>query len=137
MDMELKTGAVRLNFERTEAWIDKNERAAATIGYLVESSQLQLIKNTSSARELWDILHDYHVKQTSAGRVVLLKRMSRLELEENGNVEEHLIAMDAMYDKLAEVGCDMADELKGAFILASLPESYEGLVKVMEGIDGG
>lgn len=72
MDMELKEGTVRLNFQnydlwkertkqiliqeglwrviadalppvsrRTEAWIDKDERAAATIGYLVENSQLQ------------------------------------------------------------------------------------------------
>lgn len=37
--------------ERTESWIDKDEHAAATIEYLVESSQLQLIKNAVSAQE--------------------------------------------------------------------------------------
>lgn len=82
--------------ETTEAWIDKDERAAATIGYLVESSQLQLIKNATTAQESWNILRDYHVKQSSAGRVGLLKRMRRLELEEDGNFQEHLIAIDAM-----------------------------------------
>lgn len=36
---------------RTEAWVDKDERAAATIGYLVENSQLQLIKNATRPRK--------------------------------------------------------------------------------------
>lgn len=67
---------------KSETWIDKDERAAATIGYLVESSQLQLIKSASSAKETWKILQDYHVKQSSAGRVGLIKKLSRLELEE-------------------------------------------------------
>lgn len=75
--------------------------------------------------------------EANVGSVGLLKRMSRLELEEDSNVEEHLIAMNTMFDKLAEVGCEIAEELKGGFILASLPESYDGFVTVMEGMDGG
>lgn len=164
MDMELKTGAVRLNFgnydqwkertkqilvrgvlwhvvindlppkdERTESWIDKDERAAATIGYLVESSQLQLIKNAAGVVE-----HPARLScEANVGSVGLLKRMSRLELEEDSDVEEHLIAINTMFDKLEEVGCEIAEELKGGFILASLPESYDGFVTVMEGMDGG
>lgn len=167
MDMDLKAGAVRLNFQnydlwkertkqilireglwrviaddlpprngRTEAWIDKDERAAATIGYLVENSQLQLIKNALTAQETWNILREYHVRQSSAGRVGLVKRLCRLEMEEGGNVEEHMIRMDALFDKLAEVGCDIAEEMKCNFIMASLPESYDSFVTMIEGYDG-
>ncbi|KXJ73151.1 hypothetical protein RP20_CCG016410 [Aedes albopictus] len=121
---------------RTEAWVDKDERAAATIGYLVENSQLQLIKNATTAQETWNVLREYHVRQSSASRVGLVKRLCRLEMEEGGNVEEHMISMDALFDKLAEVGCDIAEEMKCNFIMASLPESYDSFVTMIEGSDG-
>ena len=41
--------------ERSDAWVDKDERAAATIGYLVENSQLKLIKNANTAQETWNV----------------------------------------------------------------------------------
>nr|XP_029711605.1 uncharacterized protein LOC115256788 [Aedes albopictus] len=116
--------------------VDKDERAAATIGYLVENSQLQLIKNATTAQETWNVLREYHVRQSSASRVGLVKRLCRLEMEEGGNVEEHMISMDALFDKLAEVGCDIAEEMKCNFIMASLPESYDSFVTMIEGSDG-
>lgn len=122
---------------KTDAWIEKDEKAAATIGYLVENSQLQLIKDASSAKETWSILENYHVKQSAAGRVGLIKKLSRLELEEEGNLEEHLIEMDMLFDKLKEVGCEISDDLKGGFILASLPDSYDSFVTMMEGQESG
>lgn len=122
--------------KRSTVWVDKDERAAATIGYLVENSQLQLIKNARSAQETWITLRDYHVRQSSAGKVGLVKRLCRMEMDENGNVEEHVIAMDSLFDKLAEVGCDISEEMKCSFIMASLPESYDSFVTMLEGCDG-
>lgn len=122
--------------ERSDAWVDKDERAAATIGYLVENSQLQLIKNANTAQETWNVLRDYHVRQSSAGKVGLVKRLCRLEMEENGNVEEHIIEMDSLFDKLAEVGCEISEEMKCSFIMASLPESYDSFVTMVEGFAG-
>lgn len=122
--------------QRTDAWIDKDQRAAATIGYLVENSRLQSIKTAKTAQETWNILRDYHVQQSNAGRVGLIKRLCRLEMEEGGNVEEHLVEMDGLFDKLMEAGCDISEEMKCSFIMASLPESYDSFVAMVEGCDG-
>lgn len=102
----------------------------------MENSQLQLIKNARTAQETWNILRDYHVRQSSAGKVGLVKRLCRLEMEENGDVEEHMIKMDSLFDKLAEVGCEISEEMKCSFVMASLPESYDSFVTMVEGCDG-
>lgn len=67
---------------RSEEWLDKGERAVVMIGFLVDNCQLQLIKNAGTAQETWNILRDYHVRQSSTGRVGLVKRLCRLEMEE-------------------------------------------------------
>lgn len=118
---------------QTQEWKNKNELALQTIGYLVEDSQLRIIQDAESAKDAWKKLKDYYVKDSSVSKVALVKKLSKLELSEGGNMHEHLTEFENLFEKLQNAGCAMDEDIKGAFMLASLPSSYESTVSAIQG----
>ncbi|KAK2577939.1 hypothetical protein KPH14_011325, partial [Odynerus spinipes] len=114
------------------AWLLKDGKAKATIGLLVEDDQLIHIRNATSARAAWTALKEYHQKSSLSSKVFLLKRLCRLTLEENGNVEEHLNLMAEIEAQLSAIGQGIQEDLFIALILSSLPESYNSLISGLE-----
>lgn len=118
---------------RTSEWITKDELALQTIGFLVEDPQLRLINDAKTANEAWMLLKQYYVKDSSAGKVALIKKLSKTELSESGDMRKHLVEFEELFEKIENVGCQMTEDMKAAFILASLPESYESTVAAIQG----
>lgn len=118
---------------QTEEWKNKNELALQTIGYLVEDSQLRIIQDAGSARDAWKKLKEYYVKDSSVSKVALVKKLSHLQLPEGGNMHQHLTEFENVFEKLENSGCRMDEDFKAAFILASLPASYETTVSAIQG----
>ena len=70
-----------------ERWLKADRQARATVGLLVEDDQLRHIKDTSSAKEAWTALQNYHQKASLTNQVFLFKKICSMKLSENGDME--------------------------------------------------
>lgn len=118
---------------RSSEWKTKNELALQTIGFLVEDAQLRLIQDAVTAKDTWSRLRTYDIKDSSLGKVALIKKLSRTELFEVGDLRQHLMDLEQLFEKIENAGCRMDENMKAAFILASLPQSYENTVAAIQG----
>src|SRR5580765_4224138 len=69
-----------------ERWLKADRQARATVGLLVEDDQLRHIKDTSSAKEAWTALQNYHQKASLTNQVFLFKKICSMKLSENGDM---------------------------------------------------
>ena len=118
--------------ERNVEWLNRDGKAKATIGLLVEDDQLVHIRSTKSAKEAWNALKEYHEKSTLSSRIFLLKKLCTLKLSEHGNLEEHLNKMIDWYNQLVAIWEDMNESFLIGIIFCGLPESYNSLINVLE-----
>lgn len=79
------------------------------------------------------MLRNYFVKDSSVGKVALIKRLCKMEHAEGDDVREYLLEMEELFDKLRNAGCRMDDDIKACFVLANLPESYNSIVSAIHG----
>lgn len=110
----------------------KDGKARALIGLLVDDSQLLLIKNEKTARATWNALKNYHEKSTLTSKVFLIKKICRTRLSEGGNMEVHVNNMLEMIEKLRNQGENLSERWSVAFLLCSLPDSYDTLITALE-----
>lgn len=114
------------------AWSRSDQKCHATVVLYIEDSQLSLIKDAKSAKEVWQNLKTYHEKATVTSRVSLLKRICSLNLSESGDAEKHVAELEELFDRIVCAGQALEDPLKVAMMLRSLPDSYSGLVTALE-----
>ena len=118
----------------TNAWRRKDRKALATIALHVEDDQIQHIRNCLTAVDAWHCLKEIHEKDTPNNRVSILRKMMTTNLQEGGDVEKYLSEMNELYQKMIAMGNEFKpDFIMSAILLGSLPESYNGLVQVLEG----
>lgn len=103
-------------------WEKDDKKARATMGLCIAESQYGLIKAATSAKDFWSNLKKYHEKVTVTSRVSMLKRLCSLNLLEDGDLECHLFEVEELFDRLTQAGQELAESLKVAMILRSLPE---------------
>lgn len=113
----------------TDAWKKIDTKARATIGLCVDDSQTSLIRNCTSAKDVWDALKNYHDK---GSEVYLLKKLTRLELPEGGDMEQHLQEFTDLLQRIADAGEGIPAKWQVAILLCSLPESYDPLTTALE-----
>lgn len=99
---------------------------------LVEDSQLIHIIEAVTSKETWTILADYNQKSSLSRKVYLRKRLFKLSLSENGNMEEHIVEFLSIKNQLAAIGKKFEDDDLAAMLLSSLPDSYSTLVTTLE-----
>lgn len=111
-------------------WLLNDKKATAIIGLLVEDDQLIHIRDVTCARAAWLGLKEYHEKPLLSNKVLLLKRLCRMNLAKGENVEEHINLMIELRVQLMAIGKNLDED---AFIaLNSLPESYNSLISGLE-----
>lgn len=113
----------------TDAWKKADAKARATIGLCMEDNQTSLVRNCTYAKDAWKSLKDYHDK---GSEVYLLKKLTRLELAEDGDMEQHLQSFTDLVQRIADVGDEVPPKLQVALLLCSLPDSYDSLATVLE-----
>lgn len=123
---------VTTNQAEIEAWKLKDGKAFALIALTVDDMQLQLIRNDTTSKAAWKSLKDYHQKSTVATKVSLLKKLCKMELKDGGDMEAHLFKMDELFERLTNAGKSLEEDLRVAFVLASLPEKYNTLTTALE-----
>ncbi|XP_058446013.1 uncharacterized protein LOC131427106 [Malaya genurostris] len=118
--------------ERDEQWLSDDRKAKATIVLLLEDSQLPLVKRCVHARDAFVALRDYHAKTSRSVRVSLLKKLCAINLVEGGNLEEHLLVIEDLFDRLESAGMELDKDTKVCMLLRSLPTSFDSLVSALD-----
>lgn len=119
----------------TDDWRNRDRKARANIGLFLEDGQFKLVKNATSAREMWVALKEHHEKATMSTIVHYLSLLCSANLLEGDCMEKHLENMDDLFDKLSAAGQILDEKLQIAMIFRSVPESYRGLVQSLQSRD--
>lgn len=115
-----------------EQWNRKDDKTRALIGLTVEDSQVNLMKSATTAKQVWEELQQYYEKATLTNEVMLLKQLCLMRYEDDQNMEEHLVQMDNLVDKVTALGLEIPKRLRIVLMLCSLPDSYSSLVTALE-----
>ena len=116
----------------TDAWTERDKKARAIIGLSIEDSQIIHLRGLETSFEYWGALKNQHQKNNLSNRVTLLKKICRMKLEDEGNIENYIICFLNICEKLSGMGQDLEKSLKVALLLSGLPESYSGVVMALE-----
>lgn len=72
------------------AWTKRDSIVRVRIGLSVKDDELIHIRSAETAKVAWEALKDYHQKATLTSKVLLLKRLCRTVLTEDGDMESHI-----------------------------------------------
>ena len=117
---------------RSTDWIAQDRKARSTMLLLLEDNQFPIVKGEAHAKNVYDKLKSYHNKKTRSFRVSLLKRLCSTNLTERGDLEQHVLELDELYDRLQEAGMDLAGDVRVCMLLRSLPSSFDHLVAALD-----
>ncbi|XP_017761075.1 PREDICTED: tigger transposable element-derived protein 1-like [Eufriesea mexicana] len=85
----------------SDAMLLQKDGKTKAIGLFVEDNPLIHIRTAENAKAAWLTLEEYRQKSSLSNKVFLLKRLCRLKLKENENLEEHINSMIEIQDRLA------------------------------------
>lgn len=64
--------------------------------------------------------------------IFLYKRVFKLRLSEDGNMENNISELLTLTNKLSELGEKLKDKLKASLLLSTLPDSYSAMITSLE-----
>lgn len=124
--------AVVKNQKDINEWHKRDGKAMAIIALTVDNSQLVLIKKAKTSKESWKSLKEYHQKGSMTNQATILKKICKLDLSEGGDLEAHLFKLEELFEKLANLGRDLEEDLRIIMVIQSLPDSYNTLTTALE-----
>lgn len=122
-------GAAGASAATIAQWNKDDRKALATICLCLDDGQSSLVRGAKSAKDVWTALKKYHDKTSD---VYLLKKLTKLELTDDGDMEEHLQTFSDLLQRIADVGDEIPAKLQAAMLLCSLPDSYDSLTTALE-----
>ena len=106
--------------------------ALAIIVLAVDPSLLYLLRDLEDPKVVWKKLEEQLQPKTWSNKLHLRYKLYALKLKEGGTVNEHIKTMSEIFEGLAIIGDAVSEEDRVVHLLASLPESYNVLVTVLE-----
>lgn len=94
----------------------------------ISDDQLELIKDKSMAKEIYDALKSIFERKSVAGQLLLRKRLCTMIYNEMGDMNKHLLEFDKTIRELKGIGAKLED----MDVICQLPKSYDALVTSLE-----
>jgi hypothetical protein len=120
------------NADKLAKFLQRSDKALATIVLSIDSSLLYLLGEPTSSVEVWKKLANHFQKKSWVNKLYLRKKLYSLKLEDGCSVQDHIRVMTETFNALSAVGDSISDEDRVVHLLASLPESYSMLVTALE-----
>lgn len=86
------------------------------------------VQECTTAKEVWESLHQAFDDNGLTRRVGLLKDLVNTTLESCNSVEEYVSKIMNTAHKLRSIGFDLNDEWLGTLMLAGLPDEYKLMI---------
>src|SRR5258705_4086835 len=119
---------------QTEAWRKANNKAMARLMLGIEDDQIVHVGHLPTANEVWSTLQKMY-ERSSLGSRVYLRRKLYTSRYVSGPMSAHINSVKEVVSQLRNAGKQIEDDEIVAALLASLPNSYSGLVTALEGRD--
>lgn len=113
-------------------WEKKDGQARAMIGLALENDQLCHVMGARTAKDMWDALKSYHERDSLTNKIHIMRRLFTMQMEEGGNLAEHLVQLSELVQRLVAMGEDLKEHWVIAVLLSSLPRSYDTLITALE-----
>jgi hypothetical protein len=85
---------------------------------------------------MWDGIKNHYLKTNISTRTRIIRKICNKKLAENGDMSKHIQEMNDLFQQLSEMGENqLSNVFSVAFLLSSLPESYNNLITAMESRD--
>ena len=127
------TENTRTNEREIPKFMLRRDCALATIVLSMEPTMLYLLgPDPVDPAEVWKKLADQFQKKTWSNKLTLCRKLYDLKLKDGKSVQKHLKVLTEIFDELAITGDQLDDENKVVHTLASLSDSYDMLVTVLE-----
>ncbi|KAJ3663597.1 hypothetical protein Zmor_007844 [Zophobas morio] len=123
------------NAAEVQEWTNRDEKAKSDLILSIGASQLKMVKNCATSRELWQKLEDTFQSRGPARKASLLKNLTLKKMNEGDDIHEHLHEFFDSVDKLAEMDVNINDDLLAIMLLYSLPASFENFRVAIESRD--
>ena len=81
---------------------------------------------------VWRKLAGQFQKKTWANKLAIQRKLYNLKLKDGQSMQKHVKMLTEIFDKLSIIGDPLDEENQVVHLLASLPESYDMLVTVLE-----
>ncbi|KAE9307159.1 hypothetical protein PF008_g21298 [Phytophthora fragariae] len=116
----------------TEAWKAADFKAMAVISKLLSPVYQSMIREFKSAKEVWETLREFFVKQNLHNRVQLRKQLHEFQMTSGTDLMDRLLKFDDLCLRLSAVGDKLNDDEKLVILLGSLSSEYDAMVKIIE-----
>ena len=120
--------------KQSSTWKVNDLKALAIIVKLLSPTYQTMVRTAQSAYDAWDTLRSFFVQQNLHNKVQLRKKLSKVQLEEGGNLMNHLMQFDELCLKLVAVGETIGDDEKLVILLGSLPQEYDMMIRIIEAV---
>ena len=120
------------NADARRKFMARRHCALAIIVLAVDPSLLYLLGDLEDPKVVWKKLEEQLQPKTWSNKLHLPCKLYALKLKEGGTVNEHIKTMSDIFEGLAIIGDAVSEEDRVVHLLASLPESYNVLVTVLE-----
>ncbi|GMF27787.1 unnamed protein product [Phytophthora fragariaefolia] len=104
----------------TKEWKATDMKALAIVAKVLSPTYQSMIRESTTAFEVWETLREFFVEQTLHNRVQLRKELHAFALGQGEDLMKHIVRFDDLCSRLADVGetvsrtsasCHMTDDL--------------------------
>lgn len=127
------------------AWQTADRQAYALINHTLSRTLAQCLPSnlrdyhsptpdssfTAHSKLLFDWIKQHYSATRAARKLELLRQLVRVDLEEGGDVVEHVAKMTTAYNDLSEADVAIPDDIYALVILMSLPDKFEPIVSTI------
>jgi hypothetical protein len=115
-----------------EEWEDLDEKVFSYIALNINRDNANLLHGLSSGKEAWNLLKDYHMQVSIGSKIRATTKLYETKLEK----EKHLNDMQAMFNKLHDMGEPIKESNKISVILASVGSEYNAVTTAIGAWEG-
>lgn len=108
-----------------EKWKIADQKASADILLSMAPSELGLISECKTSRDIWLKLESTFQSKGPARKATLLKRVALARMKEGESARDHMNEFFDAVTKLKEINVTIGDDLLAILLLYSLPDSFE------------
>ncbi len=131
-DIITEVGKPAEKADKFATWQESADKVTSIIVTSVNNIECAKIVNARTPKEMIDIYDAQYINKSVQNKILLKKQLHTLKMQEGGDLQAHLAAVDTLFAELSSIGADTVDEDRVIILMVSLPESYANVIQALE-----
>lgn len=111
---------------------ESNATTISEITLMIEPSLYSYIKDTKSAKKVWDGITKAFDDSGTVRKVTILNQLVSVKLASIGNMEKYINEILLLWNKTKIVGLKIDEQVVASLMLGGLPEEYRAMILGIE-----